>query len=86
MNSILCNLFALIFCSVNAWAQTKSFVAVINDIDHYTYVRASENGKIIDKLVDSQMFYVSNEDVDPDCYQISYPDPKEQKKRFRTFL
>lgn len=76
MKSILFNLFALVFCTVNAWAQTKSFTAVINDPDHYTYVRASENGKIIDKLVDAQMFYVINENVDPDWYQISYPDPK----------
>ena len=31
------------------------------------------------------MFYVSNEDVDPDWNQISYPDPKEQKKDFERF-
>ncbi|MFW2135150.1 hypothetical protein ACK2M7_02495 [Chryseobacterium sp. TY4] len=79
MNRILFDLFEPIFFSVNAWAQTKSFTAVINDPDHYTYVRASENGKIIDKLVDGQMFYVINENVDPDWYQISYPDPKKKK-------
>lgn len=85
MKNILLNLVVLLLCNANIFAQIKSFTAVINDPDHYTNVRASENGKIIDKLVDGQMFYVLNENSDPDWYQISYADPKEQKKDFERF-
>ncbi|WP_300673295.1 hypothetical protein [Soonwooa sp.] len=85
MKNILLNLVVLLLCNTNIFAQTKSFTAVINDPDHYTNVRNSENGKVIDKLVEGQMFYVINVNVDPDWYQISYPDPKEQKKAFERF-
>ena len=86
MKNILLNLFVLLLCNANIFAQTKSFTAIFNDSDHYTNVRASENRKIIDKLVYGQMFYVLNENSDPDWYQISYADLKEQKKGFRAFL
>lgn len=85
MKNILSSLFTIILFSANALAQTKSFTAVINDPDHYTNVRDSKNGKIVDKLVDGQMLFVLSGSTEPEWYQISYPDPKEQKKDFERF-
>lgn len=85
MKSIL-YFFLILLCSSSIYAQDKTNMAVINDPDHYTNVRATKNGKIIDKITEGQMFTVIDGFGDPDWYQISYPDPKAQKKDFERFV